>query len=78
MIKFRSMHKDGTPVYGFGLSAENIKRLKQGKPIAFSLHELGTEGHILIYYGATEQSMTQELLRIVGEYHEKGEVGTCS
>lgn len=48
----------------FGLSALNIERLMQGRPIEIQLADLGLPaGKIFIFYGATEASMTDELKR---------------
>ena len=46
----------------FGLSEENIKRLKENKPIVFDATKLGMEGrHICILYGETEESIVADL-----------------
>ena len=46
----------------FGLSALNVERLMQGKPISIDLKELGLEkGRVLIFYGKTEEDMKREL-----------------
>jgi len=45
-----------------GLSHENLKRLKAGKPIHFDLKELGIKGYqMFIFAGKTEESMKKEL-----------------
>ena len=58
-----------------GLSAENIRRLKSGKPIKFNLTELN--GHpdapilpdvnVIILAGDTEKNMANTLLKLAGE-----------
>ena len=45
----------------FGLSEENIRRLKLGKPISIDCHELGYEIRVVIVYGVTEEAIAQEL-----------------
>ncbi len=62
MIKFTGS-RDGRLFIGFGLSQGNIDRLKEGKPIVVNLEELNLPYHadILILYGETEQSLTDEL-----------------
>lgn len=46
----------------FGLSALNVERLMEGKPIAVNLTDLGLpKGRVLIFYGKTEQDMKAEL-----------------
>ena len=49
-------------LYILGLSAENIKRLKDDQPIYFDLAELGLKGKMSIIYGETEQSLTDMIL----------------
>jgi predicted ThiF/HesA family dinucleotide-utilizing enzyme len=46
----------------FGLSEENIKRLKAGQPIAFNLKDMGLEERrVLITYGETEEDIYKEM-----------------
>lgn len=46
----------------FGLSEENIKRLKAGQPIAFNLKDMGLEERrVLITYGETEDDIYKEM-----------------
>jgi hypothetical protein len=51
---------------GFGLRAENIKRLQEGKPIAFwmTIDEVRTK--IMIFYGETEEAMRAEMAEFIG------------
>jgi hypothetical protein len=46
----------------FGLSEENLTRLKQGLPISIDLTEMGMKGRVLIFYGPTENDLAHELL----------------
>ena len=66
MIKFLGDH-EGTPLVGLGLSEENVNRLKQGMPILIKTEEveklLGVKAEIFIFYGQTEESMTDDLLK---------------
>ncbi len=62
MIKFRAGE-----LIGFGLSAENVKRLQAGEPIRFSLAEMGLPGEVLIFYGETEEAMAEWLKPHMGE-----------
>jgi hypothetical protein len=58
MIKFVAQGKNGQTIVGLGLSEGNIKRLKQGDPMYFSLEELGIEGiDVTIVYGETEDAI---------------------
>jgi len=46
----------------FGLSALNVEKLMEGKPIAIDLRDLGLpKGRVMIFYGKTEQDMQAEL-----------------
>lgn len=58
MIKFSSSRGKNGFLIGFGLSEENIKRLKEGQPICVDMTEIGfSEGSALIFYGETEEAM---------------------
>lgn len=59
MIKFRVTYPDGTHGYGFGLSAENIRRLKDDQPILINLSEMGLEGKAFIFYRETEADLVE-------------------
>ena len=58
----------GEPLYVFGLSHENLKRLKQGKPITFRMRERGAnvDGRILIHAAQTEEKVALELSEYIG------------
>jgi hypothetical protein len=46
----------------FGLSDENLRRLKLKQPISFSLAEFGLPNlRVLIFWGATEDEMKAEI-----------------
>ena len=62
MIKFTG-ERDGKHLVGFGLSEGNLKKLREGKPILVDLSEMipGCKMEVLIFYGATEQAMYQEI-----------------
>jgi predicted ThiF/HesA family dinucleotide-utilizing enzyme len=53
-------------VFILGLDAENIKRLKEGKPILISLAELGGTDDVLIMFGKTIEDIKQELVKAFG------------
>ncbi len=47
----------------FGISAENVNRLKKGQPIVINLKDLGLEDRkVMIVYGETEQDIMTELI----------------
>lgn len=67
-ILFNSTHtyhmvklKRGDTIF-LGLSDENMKRLKEGKPIRFNLKDLGLQDTtVYIFNGTDEQSMAEFL-----------------
>lgn len=62
MFKARGDLQDGRPAIIIGLEAGNVERLKQGKPIAFDLKELGLVGMVMIVYGETKETIYAELV----------------
>lgn len=63
MLKATAHHANGTLLF-FGLSEENVKRLKEDKLIKFSLTELGIPGvEVIIFYGSTEEIMETQLAK---------------
>lgn len=60
----RARASDGTFI--LGIDAENVKRLKEGKPIVVSLAELGGHDDVLIMYGETLQDIVRELEQASG------------
>lgn len=67
MLKFKAETANRKPLYGFGLSQENVKRLKSGKPIVIDLAEMGGDGEVMIFYGRTEQEMQRGLADLINE-----------
>jgi hypothetical protein len=65
MVKFSAITPDGRPAMGFGLSAQNLKRLKAGQPIKIDGAQAGLPfaGDILIFYGRSEHDMLEESSR---------------
>lgn len=65
MVKFRA----GETI-GFGLSEENMRLLKEGKPIKVDLTELGLPGKevrdVFIFYGKTERDMERDMADMIG------------
>ncbi len=50
---------DGT--FLLGIDDENIRRLKEGKPIYVSLAQLGGTDYVAIMYGPTREAIMKEL-----------------
>ena len=65
MIKFTSNN-----LIGLGLTSENIKRLKQGQPIAIKGTEIGKSHDILIFYGKNESDLLKDAEYIIDKNHE--------
>jgi len=65
MVKFNA-----GKLIGFGLSEENIKLLKQGKPISIDLKEMGIDKKLMIFYGVTENHMKNMLNEFIGDKTE--------
>jgi len=61
MIKAKTTDRDGYPVFIFGLSDGNLELLRQGRPIAVDLRELGARGSVVIMWGATEEAIQAEM-----------------
>lgn len=64
MIRFKAESNDGkTTIIGIGLSDENIRRLKAGQPMLFTLEEMGYENtEMLILHGETEDKIKAAVL----------------
>ena len=54
MIKFRAGE-----LLGFGISEENVNRLKAGQPIYIDLSEMGLSGEMLIFYKPTDAELIE-------------------
>ena len=64
MIKALAHDTNGKPLYIFGLSDENVERLKKGIPIRVDLAEFESEGTVVIFHGKTEQQMAEDFKRL--------------
>lgn len=47
----------------FGISEENVRRLKKDQPISIDLVEMQAQGmeHIVIFYGKTEDDLVRKM-----------------
>src|SRR5215471_2495328 len=64
----RGMRGDKTPVrlMVIGLSHENLRRLREKKPITFKGEEVDIPNvEVIIFSGETEQSMTRDLQKLI-------------
>lgn len=66
MIKFKATIGDNKTLLGFGLSEENLTRLRNLEPIEFDLTEMGIDAQVLIFYGATEAAIAKNLAPLIG------------
>jgi hypothetical protein len=61
MIKFKGT-KDGRTFVGFGITAENVIRLLQGKPILIKGEDIGLEPmDITIVYGPSSEKLIEQM-----------------
>lgn len=63
MIKAAGTDSEGKPVLLLGLSYANLKRLQADEPIIFDGVPYGYPGRIMIFAGATEESMARKIER---------------
>lgn len=49
-----------------GIDAENVKRLKEGKPILKTLSQFGGKDDVLIIYGDTLDDVKRQLEKVIG------------
>lgn len=68
MIKFVANSDSGRTLIGLGLSAGNLQRLKEGKPIHIHFEEINLpwNASLMIMYGDTEDAMKEELKEFIG------------
>lgn len=68
MVKFVASRENGRKIVGIGITAGNIERLRNGKPIHIHLEELGLPWacEVMIIYGDTEQSLADDLKGLIG------------
>lgn len=62
MIKAKITGKDGRPIYLFGLSEENVRRMRQKMPVLVDLALLGGPNvQVAITWGETEEEVLKDL-----------------
>lgn len=66
MIKARATLLHERPLYILGLSAINLEKLREGKPILVKLEELDGVGEVIIMFGETEAAIATELSEFIG------------
>lgn len=54
MIKTKGRTDDGNPLFVFGLSGDELRRLRQGWSQRIDLAEVGLEGAAVFFYDSTE------------------------
>lgn len=65
MVRFKAQGQDGRILIGIGLSNKNIKNLKKGQPILFSLEDFGYENtDMTIVAGETEETLKDDFRRM--------------
>lgn len=64
MLKFTTKTPSGRTLVAFGLSNENVERLKTGDPVLVQGEALGLKGtDVMIFFGTTEKQMRADLLK---------------
>lgn len=61
MIKAKG-ERDGRPIVVFGLSYQNLNRLRQDQPILVNGDELDLPHDVLIFAGPTEQWLADQII----------------
>ena len=82
MLLARATTKTGNDLLLIGLSTDNLRRLSHGQPIDITTYTSFDEAeplHIVIFHGATEDAMQQQLAPLIGrdtEMHMQGNGGS--
>jgi len=63
MIKFTGQGRDNRTLLGLGISGKNVEMLKKGNPIFIMGEELELPFDVLLFYGETEQEITELLTK---------------
>ncbi len=67
MIKFRTLDPNGKPLLGFGISGENVEKLKAGEPIFINLNEMGINASMMIFYKETTGDLIEAIQPYIGK-----------
>lgn len=54
MIRASARTKDGKLLLIFGISEENVKRLKEDHPMHFQTDDLGVNAEVIVFYAESE------------------------
>lgn len=66
MIKMSGVGKNGRKIIILGITDENIRRLRDGKPIHIHADSLGIFGEIVILAGKDEATLQEQLAPLIG------------
>lgn len=76
MVKFKAEGKGGRPLYGLGLTEENVKRLVAGNPIHIHGEQMGFGAQdLMIFFGKDEEAIKKDLSEFIGTETEVREDG---
>lgn len=67
MIKFKTVDPNGKALLGFGISAENVEKLKAGQPIVVNLNEMGINASMMIFYRETTGDLIKTIQPFIGK-----------
>lgn len=69
MIKFKVDAKNNRKLIGLGITEENVKGLKEGKPIFINGEEVDIPGiDIMVFYGKDEKAIQDSLQNFIGPH----------
>ena len=66
MIKAKATLRGDRPLYILGLSALNLAKLREGRPMVIQLEDMGGSGEVVIMFGETEGDIARELADLIG------------
>lgn len=66
MLKAK-IDKNGKPGLIFGITEENVKRLKKGQPIAVDLIEMGLNADLMFFYATDERGLIATIAPFIGK-----------
>lgn len=67
MLKAKITKPDGKPGLIFGITEENVQRLKKGQPIAVDLTEMGLNADLMIFYSRDERGLIATIAPYIGK-----------
>lgn len=67
MVKFKASGKNGRPLFGLGLTEQNLARLVAGDPIHIHGEQMGFGAQdLMIFFGKDEETIQKDLAEFIG------------